>query len=60
MLLDVRELMHGSSFISFSCQVEWSVPVVVNRMHISLATIHKSDAHVRVASLRGQVQWPST
>jgi len=56
MLFDVRELMDRSSFISFRCEMEWSVPVVVSRMNISVSGIDERDAHVRVAPLRGQVE----
>ena len=60
MFFDVRQLVDRSSFIGFGREMQGRVPVVVSRVYISLATIHESDADVRVAPLRGQVQWPST
>ena len=60
MLFDVRELMDRSSFISFRREMQRRVPVVVSRVYISFAGIDERDAHVRVAPLRGQMQWPST
>ena len=60
MFLDVRELVDCLSFIGLRREMQRRVPVVVSRVHISLAGIDERDAHVRVAPLRGQVERSSS
>ena len=59
MFLDVREFVDRSGFISFSCQMQGRVPIMIGRVDVGLARIDQRDTHVRVALLRRQVEWSS-